>query len=531
MAPFSAIAGTPPLLRASLKHEARSFAPWVAIATALSVSSVIVYPWLFPETAERLRFAATVGANPALGLIFGPAYDLSTVDGFNAWRSLAIGGFFAALGAIFIVVRASRGQEDSGQAELLAAGVLGREARLLTALLMAAVCALAVGVVSFTFTVLCGGGWESSLLLSAGFTCTGWMFAAVAAVTAQIASDARTATSIAVAVLGVLFVLRGFLYSIGAPRWTTWVNPLGWITETHPATGNHWSPLLLGLAFTAVCVVVAFALQVSRDFGQGLVDAKAGPARGTARTPLGLVIRLNRAPVASWSVAFVGLGVVFGYFTRTVRDLFSANPALAEIFARGATVPAELLAGFLATIVTLIGIVASIAGVQIVNRVRTEELQDRAEPVLATAVSRTRYLAPSVLVAFAAPALFILIAGVVVGVLAATADIGLDFGYPPLQAVATIPAVWTVVALAVAVIGARPHVQIASWAGVLGSFGLTLFGPSFKLPDWALGISPFYHVPHVATGTQDWWGLVWISLFTVAFLVIGFGGFRRRDIP
>ena len=527
----SAIAGTPPLLRASLKHEARSFAPWIGIATALSVSSVIVYPWLFPEAVERRRFAATVGANPALGLIFGPAYDLSTVDGFNAWRSLSIGGFLTALGVIFIVVKASRGQEDSGQAELLASGVLGREARLLTALLMAGVCALAVGVVSFAFTVLCGGAWESSLLLSAGFTVTGLMFAAVAAVTAQIASDARTATSIAVAVLGVLFVLRGFLYSVSAPRWTAWANPLGWITETRPATGNHWWPLLLGLAFAAVFVAIGFARQVSRDFGQGLIASRPGPARGTARTPLALAIRINRGPVVSWSVAFVGLGVIFGYFIRTVRDLFSVNPALAEIFAKGATLPAELLAGFLATILTLIGIVAAIAGVQIVNRVRTEELEVRAEPVLATAVSRSRYLAPSVLLAFAAPALFILIAGVVIGALAAAAHIGLNFGYPPLQAVATIPAVWTVVALAVAVIGARPRVQIASWAGVLVSFGLTLFGPSFKLPGWALGISPYYHVPHVAAGTQDWRGLLWISLFTLAFLVIGFMGFRRRDVP
>ena len=525
------VAGTPPLLRASLEHEGRSFAPWVAIATALSVSSVVVYPWLFPGVADRQRFAATVGSNPALGLIFGPAHDLSTVDGFNAWRSLALGGFLTALGAIFIVVRASRGQEDSGQAELLAAGVLGRQSRLLTALAMAAICSLAVGVVSFVCTVLCRGGWEPTLVLCAGFTVTGWMFAAVAAVAAQIASDARAATSIAVAVLGVLFVLRGFLYSVAAPQWTAWANPLGWITETRPAAGNHWGPLLAGVAFAAACAAAAFALQVSRDFGQGLIASRPGPARGTAWGPMGLAIRLNRAPVLSWSVAFVGLGVIFGYFIRTVRELFGTNPALAEIFAAGATLPAELLAGFLATVVTLVGIIAAVAGVQIVNRVRTEELEDRVEPVLATALGRARYLAPNVLVAFAAPALFILISGVMIGALAASAHIGLNFGYPPLQAAATIPAVWTVIALSVAVIGARPQVRIASWAGVLVSFGLTLFGPSFKLPDWALAISPYYHIPHVAVEPRNWWGLLWISLFTVAFLAVGFTGFRRRDTP
>ena len=527
----AALVGTRPLLRASLRHEAHSFAPWVLLPTLLAVSSVIAYPLLFPEPQERQAFAATVGANPALGLIFGPAFDLSTVDGFTAWRSLALGGFVTALGAIFTTVKASRGQEDSGQAELLASGVLGRQSRLLTALVMAAILSLAVGIVAGVATSLCGGAWESSMLLGAGFTVTGWMFAAVAALCAQIGADARTATSIAVATLGVLFVLRGFLYSVEAPGWTTWINPLGWVEETRPATGDHWWPLLLAVALACVVAAIAFALQTSRDFGQGLVAPRPGPGRGTARTPLALAARLNRSPVVSWSLAFVGLGVIFGYFTRSVKDLFAANPALAQIFASGATSPATLVSAFLATILSLVGIIASVAGVQIVNRVRAEELDDRTEPVLATAITRNRYYGGNVLVAFAAPAVFVLIAGTVIGVFAATAKIGIGFGDALLQALGTVPAVWTIVALAVAVIGARPQVQLASWLGVIVSFVLTLLGPSFKLPDWALGISPFYHVPKVASGAADWSGLWWISLVTIGFLIIGFTGFRRRDTP
>nr|WP_020790702.1 putative membrane protein [Gordonia sp. NB41Y] len=381
------------------------------------------------------------------------------------------------------------------------------------------------------FTGLCGGGWAASLLLSAGFTVTGWIFAAVAAVTAQIGSDARTATSIAVTVLGVLFVLRGFLYSISAPAWTTWINPLGWIEETRPATGDHWWPLLLGVAFTLVVAGIGVALQISRDFGQGLIAGQPGPPRGRAGTPLTLSIHLNRAAVISWSIGFIGLGVVFGYFTRSVDDLFASNPTMAHVFASGAASPADLVAAFLTTILSLVGIIAAIAGVQIVVRIRAEELADRAEPVLATAVSRQNYLAGTVLVAFAAPVLFLLLAGVVVGIFASTAGIGITFGDAVLQAIVTIPAVWTVIAIAVTVVGARPQVMLAAWIGVLASFVLTLFGPSFKLPDWALAISPYYHVPDVSAGEQNWWGLLWISLFTIGFLIIGFAGFRRRDTP
>ncbi|TYQ14318.1 UNVERIFIED_ORG: ABC-2 type transport system permease protein [Gordonia westfalica J30] len=527
----ASIAGTRPLLKASLHHEGRTFAPWIVLPTALAVSSVLVYPWLFPDALERKAFAATVGANPALGLIFGPAYDLSTTDGFTAWRSLALGGFIAALGAIFVVVKASRGQEDSGQAELLASGVLGRSSRLLVALVMAMMCSVAIGVVSGVTTGLCGGAWGPSMLLGAGFTVTGWMFAAVAVVSAQVGADARAATTISVSLLGVLFILRGFLYSVSAPTWTTWANPLGWIQETRPATGDHWWPLGLGVAFAVMVAGVGFALQVSRDFGQGLIPPKPGPRRGRIGSPTALAIRLNRASIASWSVAFIGLGVVFGYFTRSVKSLLETNPALAMVFASGAASPADLISAFVTTILSLVGIIAAVAGVQIVNRVRTEELEDRTEAVLATSVARVRYFAASVLVAFLASAVFLLIAGVVVGVFASTADIGIGFGNALLQAVVTVPATWAVIAFAVAVIGARPMARPAIWLGVLVSFVMTILGPSFKLPGWALGFSPFHHVPDVAATGTDWWGLWWIGLVTVGFLLMGFAGFRRRDIP
>ena len=77
--------------------------------------------------------AATLGANPALSLVFGPARDLSTADGFNAWRAGQLGAFFAGLMAILIVVRNSRANEDSGQAELIASGVIARHSRLAVA--------------------------------------------------------------------------------------------------------------------------------------------------------------------------------------------------------------------------------------------------------------------------------------------------------------------------------------------------------------------------------------------------------------
>lgn len=522
--------GTRTLLRASLEHDGRRLAPWIAITTALSASSVLVYPWVFPTQESRQGLATAIGANPALGLIFGPAFDLSTADGFNAWRALAIGGFLAALGAIAAVVRATRGQEDSGQAELLAAGVLGRSSRLLAGAAMALIASLVLGVVAALVTILCGGDPQASMLLAATFTATGWMFTGVAAIAAQLGSDARTATSIAVGTAAVMFVLRGFAYALEAPVWTAWANPLSWMVETRPASGNHAGPLLLAVTLTIASLAIAFMLEGRRDFGQGAIAPGPGPAGGTARSTWHLAVRLSRGSLLTWAVAFAMLGVVFGYLARSISDILGDDAAVQQILAAGATTHEELIGAFLITILSMVGIIAAIPGVQVMLRVRSEESSDRVEPVLATAVSRTRYYTSNVVLALLAPSIYVLIAGTVIAALASGAEIGVTFTDVVAQAVATVPAVWTVVAVSVTVVGARPHVLLAAWLGVLASFALTLLGPTFGLDDWVLGISPFWHVPNVSADSPEGTGLVWTSLATLVLLAVGFAGFRRRDL-
>jgi ABC-2 type transport system permease protein len=525
-----ALTGTRPLLHATVRHEGRLFAPWVLLVTALSASSVLVYPWVFSTQQERFGLSVAIGSNPALGLIFGPAHNLLTVDGFNAWRSLALGGFLVGLGAIFAVTRATRGQEDSGQAELFASGVLGRGSRLMTAVGVGLIGSLMAGIVSASVTLMCGGGLADTLLLCATFTATGWLFTGVAAVASQLGSDARAANSMAVGSLCVLFLLRGFAYSVDAPAWTIWINPLGWMSETEPAHANAWWPLLLAVALAVVLLVLAFTLQARRDFGQGAIAPRPGPARGSVRTTWRLAFALNRGSLVVWALAAVMLGLVFGRMATSVKDILASNPAVQQVLASEATSSESLIPAFLVTILSMIGIVLAIPGVLVMLRVRSEELNDRLEPVLAGAVARPRYYASNVLLALLAPSVFVLVAGTIVAVQVSGAGIGTTFGQSLTQAIAVVPAVWTIVAVSVAVVGARPQVVLAAWVGVVASFALTLLGPTFGLDDWVLGISPFWHAPITTLPDPDCSGLLWISLFTVGFLVVGFSGFRRRDV-
>ena len=521
------LTGARPLLRASLKQDARNIGPWIVLITALSASSVLAYAWVFPDLASRQQLAATLGANPALSLIFGQARDLLTADGFNAWRAGALGGFFAALMAIFIVIRNSRADEDSGQAELLASGVMGRQTRLAVALIMAAMASVVLGVFSWLITVAFGGGWLNSLALSATFTASGLMFAGVAGIAAQIGSDARTANSIAVATLGVAFIVRGYFDASQASAWTAWLTPSGWLEEVRPATSNNGWPLLLALGLAAVLAAVALALSARRDFGLGMIAPRRGPARGgIVASVWGLALRINRGSLISWLVAFAGLGMVFGFLATSVGDVFADSPLVQS----NATTQAGLIFSFMVTILQLVGIIAAVFGVQIVMRIYAEEIDYRVEPLLGAALSRPKYLASNAIIAFAAPAVALLINGTVIGLVAASAEPGISAGDVILQAMATIPAVWTLIALALAAVGANPRVRLIGWLGVVVTFVLTLLGPLFRLWDWILGISPLWHVPNVTAVSRDWSGLGWVILIAVLLTAVAFTGFRRRDI-
>ncbi|WP_407688551.1 ABC transporter permease [Mycobacterium sp. HUMS_1102779] len=517
------------LLPVTAKINARRIGPWIVGVSALSASSILAYRLIFPDVADRMPLAAALGGNPALSLIFGPAHDLLTNDGFNAWRSGALGTFFAALMAILTVVSTSRADEDSGQAELLASGVLGRQARLAVAVALAAVASLVLGVVCFLITIAVGGAVVPSLLLAATFSASGAMFTGVAAVAVQLGSEARSASSIAIGVLGICFVLRGFIDTIDAPGWASWITPFGWLEHVRPATDNNPWPLLAALALSAVLIGVAFILDHRRDFGAGIIGPRPGPDRGGMTSNVwGLALRLNRASLITWVIAFTGLGVIFGYLAGSITDLLGANESLSDVFAANGGTTSNLVFAFLVTILQMAGLIAAIAGVQIVNRIVVEEDDFRVEPLLAGSLRRGTYLAANLTVAYLAPAVFLLIAAAVIGVLAA--DTSVAFGDVLAQGFVTIPAVWTLIAVAAAAVGARPALRLAGWMSVLAAFALTILGPTFKLPEWALSISPLHHVPNVTAAQPNWTGLAAVIGVFAVLTTTAFTGFRHRDI-
>src|SRR3954453_17713818 len=208
----------------------------------------------------------------------------------------------AAIMSIQLVVRHTRAEEESGRAELIRAGIVGRRAPLTAALLEAALADLAVVAVIAAGLTASGLAPVDSLALATGIGLTGLLFGAVAAVTAQLSAHARAASGWALAVLGAAAVVRGVgdtLHAHGSPL--SWFSPIAWAQQTRPFVDLRWWPLLLSLALIAVLTGCAYALSGRRDFAVGVVAPRRGPSEAapSLRGVGPLLVRLQRGTVLS----------------------------------------------------------------------------------------------------------------------------------------------------------------------------------------------------------------------------------------
>jgi ABC-2 type transport system permease protein len=97
-------------------------------------------------------------------------------------------------------------------------------------------------------------------------------------------------------------------------------------------------------------------------------------------------------------------------------------------------------------------------------------------------------------------------------------------------ALVRVPAVWAVTGLAAALFGLLPRATVAAWVALVAFLVAGELGPLMRLPDWAMDISPFAHVPSLPGGSMAWAPLVLLLVVAALLLAVGMAGFRRRDV-
>ena len=532
---LTGLTGTRVLATLAVRRDRIGLAAAVYVITAGVAGTAWALKRLYPTPAGRAALAGTAGANPALRFLYG-RLDGTSLGSITTWRYGVWAGLFAALMAIFVVIRHTRADEEALRAELVGSAAVGRQAPLVAALITAAAGVLAVSVLLCAVLPLTGLPAAGSALLALGIGCCGLAFTGIAAVAAQLASAARAARGIALGVLGVAFVLRGVGDSAGAsgPSWLSWASPLAWIQLARPFAASDPWVLALPLAVGAAGTALAFALADRRDLGAGLLPDRPGRATASAllRDPFSLAWRLQRAALAGWTIGYVFLFAICGAAAKGIGQLFGTSSTLEREFTRLGG-QAAITNAYLAALMLLAGLVASGYAVSVILRLRTEETGNQAELVLATATGRIRWALSHIAVAVVGSALLLAVAGVATGL-----GYGLRIGSAGSQAatmtgaaLAQLPPVLVLAGVAIAVFGLWPRACVpAAWTALGLVVVISLFGQALQLSHWILDISPFTHAPRLPGGPVQAAPLLWLCAVALALSAAGLAGLRRRDI-
>lgn len=175
-------------------------------------------------------------ANPAIRFLVGPM-DASTFGAAFTIKTLLWWGIAVAIMNILLVVRHTRANEENGTQEILLSTRVRRGADLVAVLSVSAIANLVIavgiagGLSAATHEISSEQGW----LFGVGIGLTGFLWAVITGLIAQVVSSARGAYGVAAFLVGMAFVLRGvgdFFGTVSSSgvskaQWVSFLSPFG----------------------------------------------------------------------------------------------------------------------------------------------------------------------------------------------------------------------------------------------------------------------------------------------------------------
>lgn len=518
----------------------RAAAP-TAVAWGLALGTVVAasafgYAEAYPTLASRERIAASIAANPGFAALFGPARDLTAVNGFVVWRTLVLATLIGGVWGLFVGTRALRGEEDAGRWELLlsgpttprraaAAAIGGTVAAVATFWATTAAVVVAIGR-SHTGAASVGAG----LYFAVAATLGALIFAAVGAVVGELVPVRRRALALGGGVLGVAFALK-VIADTTAVRWLSWATPFGWVERLRPFEGSDLWPIVPAGVLLAVAIGGAVALAHHRDLGAGYLLRDRPPRRAAVLRSVGALDRhLARGGLVAWTAGLFVLAALFGAIAKSAAQAIEGS-ARANSVLRALIHGHNLAAAYLGFMFVIVATVAGLLAVSQVAALREEEGDGRGELVLSRPVTRPQWLRARALTFVGVVAVAALAAGLGAWAGAAPTRAGISVLDALGASVNVGAAAGAVFGLTVAVYGWWPRAAVvAGYAVVAGSLLLLLVGSLLHLSHWVLDLSVLDHLSAAPAVEPAWTAVVALVAVGLGGTAVGVSSLARRDL-
>ncbi len=500
----------------------------------VTLSSLYGYRSAYPHLADRLRLSASFSHDAGIAAVFGPARSLETVAGFTAFRTLGVIPLIIGIWAALSSTKAFRGNEDTGQWEILVAAPITRTkatmatlrgvfASLTVTLFIASLWSILTSKLSHNFSVPAG------LFFALALVSSGYLFASIGALASQVANSRRVASMMTGGAIGVSFLIRALADTSSKFSWIHWFSPLGWINQSAPLTHSKWLGLGAVAIATLLISLLAIRLSAKRDLNGSLISERTSRRNGLNVTSIPkLWLKLQLGNILGWALGFTFISFAFGLVAHGATKAFSGSSTIQKTFANlGISKQSELFFGI---IFLMLSAGLMFAANSQAAALREQESEGYIDHLLVSPASRWWvYLSR---IATSATGLVIIACGAGIGAfMGSSVQNGvLSFSDALLAGLNMVPSALVLLGVSTFIFGFFPRATtLVGQSLLVWSFLLELIGSTLKLNHWILDTSFLHHMsfaPAVAPrGGQN------LLLLGISVLLISLGGygFNARD--
>jgi ABC-2 type transport system permease protein len=241
-----------------------------------------------------------------------------------------------------------------------------------------------------------------------------------------------------------------------------------------------------------------------------------------------LAWRVHATALAYWTAGIVVMGLVLGAVAPNIGSMLD-SPGARSMMERLGGVGA-LQDTLLAAELSIMAVVVTCFALSVIGHGGVDEHDGRTEQVLATAVSRSRSFLATASVAVVGATWLLVVFGVAAALGFRSAAGGDAFGRIVGAALAQVPAVWAVLALAMLAFAVRSTWAVLGWAFVTAFVVVGQLGELLRLPRWVIDLSPYVHVPRMPAEPYAAAPTLWLTAIALALMALAFVGYRSRDV-
>lgn len=535
------MAGVGVFMRLILRRDRIKLPLWIAGFVGLLVAMAPLLKDLYSDPKSLEMLHTTFSVNPSVQFITGPM-DTPTFGAFMTIETLIWWGVAIAFINTLLVVRHTRHNEEVGAQELLLSAPVHRASGLAAALAVAfgVNVLITLGVGFGLWSIGTEWGLQQIWTYASGFGIFGMVWAAIAAVVVQLVGNGRGANGVLAGLIGMSFIVRGvgdFLGKIDSvglhqPHWISYVSPLGWLQASRPLTLPDFTPLAVLMGCSVAMVALAFILLSIRDVGAAVLPSRGGKRRASRflATPLGLSVYLQKNIFIGWLVGVLMMVVTVGSLVPQMSSVFDQAEEMRRVI-EVIGGPGALIPSYLSAMIAIVSVVVLAYALHGLGRMRSEESSGRLESILATKVSRTKWLALHTGLVFAGGASMLVLMGGSLGLLVnGLSEYQVDVGEYLLAGVSYLPAVIAFLGLYVLLFGLLPRVAGGLTWFYFGFSAFTLWlGPIMQLDQKIMNLSIMEHITAPPSEAIAVAPLATITTVGMGLIVVGFIAFRRRD--